>query len=401
MTTPEFSSAHNQHRLQVALIGSRGIPASYGGAETFVEEIAHRLIEKRLKVVVTCESNRFIEDSYQEITRLHVPAIQGKTLTIPTVNDILATIYLLYKHPRVQLIYYVTPDAALAALIPRILGKRVVINTDGIEWKRPILRRPYFSPCWKCVSYLTSWYLKFSEWLAVKLAHTVVADSIAIKDYLKSTYGTNKATYISYGARKLLSGTASIEEKKVLADFGLATQSYYLTVGRIVAENNIHLEISGFRRTHSSRRLVIVGNFNPKDSYNRYLTRLKDEDHRIAFLDPIYDRQVLGTLRKHCFAYIHAYELGGTNPSLLEQMVFGRPILTLDVPFHREVLRDGGIYFKNEDDLAQCITMLEDDKYDLARLAASQSRRLAEEYNWETITEKYVALFHNLLQPLK
>jgi glycosyltransferase involved in cell wall biosynthesis len=390
------------HHTEIAFVGSRGIPVGYGGAETFIEELAPRLLEHGFTVSVTCESTGFGEDDYGGITRLHIPAIQGRTLTIPTINDIVATTYLLWKHPEVRLVYYVAPDGAPAALLARLCGKKVVVNTDGIEWKRPILRRPYFTPLWKFISFFTSWYLRFSEWLAVKIAHAVIADSKAIKTYLERSYRTTRAVYIPYGARKLLTTTtASGEEKQVLDSFGLSPETYYLTVGRIVAENNIHLELEGFKKSNSSRKLVIVGNFHPKDSYNRFLERLKGADTKIMFLDPIYDKKVLGVLRKNCFAYIHAYELGGTNPSLLEQMAFGTPIIAYDVPFHREVLGEGGIYFTTAVGLAQCITALENGSYDLHQLAACCARRLAEDYNWEIVTQKYSALFRNLLQPLK
>ncbi len=384
--------------FKIAFVGVRGIPGGYGGAETFVGEIASGLLQRGFKVIVTCESTGFGQDVYHGITRLHIPAIQGKTLTIPTVNDVLATIYLLCKHPDVRLIYYVAPDGALAAIVPRLLGKKVVINTDGLEWKRPILRRRYLSPFWKGLSYLASWYLKFSEWLAVKIAHTAIADSKAIKHHLDKTYHATNTVYIPYGARKLLDETTAGEDGLLLNTFSLCPWGYYLTVGRIVAENNIHLEIAAFKNTASQRRLVIVGNFDPKDGYCSFLEKLKNNDSRIVFLGTIYDKQKLGTLRKNCLAYIHAYEVGGTNPSLLEQMVFGRPILAYDVPFHREVLQEGGIYFKNEDDLAGQLAALETDTFNLHQLAAFQSRRLAEEYNWDKVTGEYCTLFLRLLR---
>jgi len=168
-------------------------------------------------------------------------------------------------------------------------------------------------------------------------------------------------------------------------------------VGRIVVENNIHREIQGFKRSRSDKKIVIVGNFNEKDRYTSYLIKLRDNDPRINFLNPIYDKEVLGILRKNCYAYIHAYEVGGTNPSLLEQMPFGKPILTYDVPFHREVLQGGGIYFRDEDDLAECMGMLEDGQIDLKEIAKWQIRRIGEEYNWSNVTAKYNSLFRELL----
>ncbi|MCP4610077.1 MAG: glycosyltransferase family 1 protein, partial [Planctomycetes bacterium] len=173
---------------------------------------------------------------------------------------------------------------------------------------------------------------------------------------------------------------------------------YYLTVARIVAENNIHKEIEGFNRSKSSKKFVVVGNFNDRDTYTKHLFKLKENNSKIVLLDPIYDEEVLGVLRKGCCAYIHAYEVGGTNPSLLEQMLFKKPIVASDVPFHREVLQDGGIYFKDEDELANCIQKLERGEFDLEKLGSEQIRRLEEEYNWERVSTQYNRLFEEILQ---
>ena len=385
--------------LKIAIIGSRGIPAKYGGAETFAEEVSQRLTKLGFEVYVTCESHRFHRDEYNGVIRIHTPSIQGKTLTIPTVNDIFSTFHLLLRYPGIRLIYYAAPDAALAAVIPKLLRKKVIINTDGIEWKRLAIRRPYFSQGWKFLSVLVSWYLKLMERLAVKLAHAVIADSREIKAYLEESYHAKNVVYISYGARELLNSDIPAEkENEVLKSFGLSPGGYYLTVGRIVAENNIHREIEGFKRASSDKKIAIVGNFNQKDKYTRHLIELRNNDPGIKFLNPIYDKEVLGILRKNCYAYIHAYEVGGTNPSLLEQMLFGKPIIAYDVPFHREVLQGGGIYFKDEEELAKSIEMLEDSKIDLKEIEEWQIRRIEEEYNWDDVAQKYKSLLRELLE---
>lgn len=384
--------------LKIAIVGSRGIPAKYGGAETFADEISQKLTKLGFEVYVTCESRRFHKDEYNGVVRIHTPSIQGKTLTVPTVNDIFSTIHLLLRCPRIRLIYYAAPDAALAAAIPRLLRKKVIVNIDGIEWKRLVIRRPYFSLGWKPLCVLTSWHLRLMERLAVKLSHVVIADSREIKAYLEESYNAKNVVYVSYGARELLNSDIPAErENEVLKGFGLSTGEYYLTVGRIVAENNFHKEIEGFKRARSDKEIVIVGNFNEKDRYTSYLFKLRNNDPRIKFLNPIYDKEVLGILRKNCYAYIHAYEVGGTNPSLLEQMPFGKPILAYDVPFHREVLQGGGIYFKDEDNLAKCMGMLEDSQIDLKEIAEWQIRRIGEEYNWGNVAAKYNLLFRELL----
>ena len=384
--------------LKIAIIGARGIPAKYGGAETFAEEISQKLTKLGFEVYVTCESHRFHKDDYNGVIRIHTPSLQGKTLTVPTMNEVFCTIHLLLRCPKIKLICYLAPDAALSAVIPRLLKKKVIVNTDGIEWKRLAIRRPYFSSGWKFLSPSVSWYLRLMERLAIKLAHAIIADSREIKAYLEESYHTKNVVYISYGARELLNSDVPAErEHEVLKGFGLCKEEYYLTVGRIVAENNIHIEAEGFKRARTDRKFVIVGNFNEKDKYTSYLVKLGDTDPRIMFLNPIYDKEELGIIRKNCYAYIHAYEVGGTNPSLLEQMLFGRPIIAYNVPFHREVLQGGGIYFKNEEDLAKCIGMLENGEIDLKEIEKWQAKRIEEEYNWDDVVEKYSSLFRELI----
>jgi glycosyltransferase involved in cell wall biosynthesis len=240
--------------------------------------------------------------------------------------------------------------------------------------------------------------MRLSERLAVKLSHVVIADSRAIKAYLDERYKAKNVAYIPYGARELLNSDISPkEELEILQGFGLSTGGYYLDVGRIVAENNIHMEVEGFKRSKSDKKLVIIGNFDAKDVYTRYLFKLSNNNQKIVLQDAIYDKKVLGVLRKNCYAYINSREVCGTGPSLLEQMLFGRPVIAYDVVFHREVLQGGGIYFRDEDSLASAIGMLESGKVDLQKIAEWQARRIEEEYNWDNVAEKYSSLFRKLV----
>ncbi|MGB8707160.1 MAG: DUF1972 domain-containing protein [Dehalococcoidia bacterium] len=383
--------------MKIGWIGSRGIPVKYGGSEVFTEEISKKLTEMGFKIYVTCESKRFYQDEYNGVIRLHTPSIEDKTITVPSINDVIATLYLLLKCPDIKFIYYMNPDAALGAAISKIFRKKVIFNTDGIEWKRPALRRKYFSVVWKVVSFIATGYEKWMEWMAVRLSDVVIADSRAIKIYLEQKYKARNVVYIPPGARELINSDIPAErEQEILKDFGLSTGQYYLTVSRIVAENNIHREIEGFKRSKSDKKLVIIGNFNEKDRYNKYLLKLRDGDPKIAFLDAIYDKEMLGVLRKNCYAYIHAYQVGGTNPSLLEQMLFQKPIIAYDVPFSREVLQGGGIYFRDEDGLASTIELLEKGEVDLKKIADWQAKRIEEEYNWDYVAKSYDTLFKRM-----
>nr|WP_143522640.1 DUF1972 domain-containing protein [Pyrococcus horikoshii] len=386
---------------RIAIIGLRGIPSKYGGTETFVEELTSRL-KDAFKFYVMHEDTKFFEDEYNRIIRVHSPAIESKSTSIPSINDFTNTAYMLANHEKdIELFYFLGPDSSLAAILARLRGKKVLINPDGVEWRR-LIKRSYFVPFYLFPIYFaTIIYMYFMEYLSCKLPDIVVADSLGIKEHLEKRHKPRRVVYITYGARELISSEFSVEEEKeILSRFNLEPLGYYLTVARIVAENNIHMEIEGFKKANSTKKLVIVGNFNEKDPYSKYLFNLAKDNENILLLDPIYDKKVLGVLRKNCFAYIHAYEVGGTNPSLLEQMLFKRPVLAYDVPFNKEVLQEGGIYFKDAEDLANKIEMLERGEFDLRLIKKTQIKRIKRQYNWEKVAREYEKLFNIALKSL-
>jgi rhamnosyltransferase len=388
---------HTQKTVKIAFIGARGIPSNYGGYETFVEEVSQRLTKQGFSVYVTCYSNKFNKDQYNSIVRINSPSLAGKS-NLPTINELISTFHLLIRCPKVDIVYYVLSYSALAAIVPKILRKKVIIAADGIEWKRLQKRKPFLSPSWKILATLASWYLRLSERLATQLAHSIIADSRIIKTYWESTYKTKKMVYITNGARVMLNSVEiPNEERDILFNYGLSKDCYYLTVCRIVPENNILMEIEGFKKSASKKKLVIVGKINHEDSYFKYLEKIANNDPNILFLGSIYDVKKQGVLRKNCFGYIHAYEVGGTNPSLVEQMLYNKPILAHDVAFHREILQDGGIYFQSRDALASMIDLLDSGKVDLKNFAYWQQRRIVEEYNWDSVTDQHVSLFREML----
>ena len=374
---------------KIALIGSRGIPPKYGGAETFVYELAKRL-KDYFDVYVTCESDHFGVDEYEGIKRVHIWAKQTPTITIPIIYDIIATLYLLRKAKDVRLYYYIAPDGAYAALIAKLAGRKTIVNTDGIEWKRLLVRMKFTPPHLKPIYLLTACTLFIAEFLACRVPDVTIADSLAIKEYLKHRWGPRKLKYVAYGARKLPQ-VSEEKQLKILEKLGLERYKYYLTIGRLVAENGTHLEIEAFKKVKTSNKLVIVGPLNPQDPYAKHLIQLKGEDPRILFLGGIYDPETVHTLRANCKAYIHPYTVGGTNPSLLEQMLYNRPIVAYDVPFHREILREKGYYFKTAYELAQILNMIEGENITLNFMP-----NLAV-FSWNFITQRYKKILKMML----
>ncbi|MEM1831228.1 MAG: DUF1972 domain-containing protein [Desulfurococcaceae archaeon] len=376
--------------LKIAILGSRGIPPRYGGAETFVYELSKRL-KKTFEIYVTCETNKFGIDEFEGIKRVHIWAHHTPTITIPSIYDVIATLYMLKKVRDVKLFYYVAPDGVLASVLAKLAGKKVIVNTDGIEWQR-LLKRAKFVPWYLKPLYLaTAMYMLVMEFLSCKIPHVTIADSIAIKEYLERTWRSRRTVYVAYGIRKL-PDVREREAREILSKLRLEPYGYFLTIGRIVAENNIHLEIEAFKKTSLNKKLVIVGPTDPRDPYVKYLFKLKKGDKRIMFTGSIYDMKTLATLRKYCLAYIHPYTVGGTNPSLLEQLQYDRPIIAYDTAFHREVLGCSGIYFKSVMELANAISMIKDD------IQITYYENQSKFFSWDLISRKYSIIFKTLLK---
>jgi glycosyltransferase involved in cell wall biosynthesis len=378
-----------RRRLKVALVGSRGIPPRYGGAETFVYELSKRLKDS-FDVYVSCENDRFGIDVFEGINRIHIWARHTPTMTIPVIYDIIATLYLLKKIRDIDVIYYVAPDGAFASILAKLSRKKVIVNTDGIEWKRLLIRMRFVPWYQKPIYLMTSIVMFISEFLACKIPDVTIADSLAIKKYLENRWRPRRVEYIAYGIRELPK-TEEDRKIKILKRIGLERNRYYLTIGRIVAENNIHLEIEAFKKTKTDDKLVIVGPINPRDPYVKHLFRLREGDKRITFTGGIYDPETIYTLRSECKAYIHPYTVGGTNPSLLEQLQFDKPIIAYDVPFHREILKDKAIYFKTKEELTKIIENLEKQNN------ITMTRAISHIFTWEWISHRYGKIFEKYL----
>jgi glycosyltransferase involved in cell wall biosynthesis len=376
-------------RPKVALIGSRGIPPRYGGAEVFAYELSKRL-KGDFEVYVTCETDHFGIDEYGGVKRVHIKAWHRKLLTIPAVYDIIETIYLLAKVRDINICYYILPDSAFAAFIARLAGRKTMVNTDGLEWKRMFQRMKYVPLQWKLLYLAAAVLLLVSEFLSCKIPNVTIADSLAVKKYLEFTWRPKNLVYIAYGARPLPK-VSEEKAQKILRKMSLEPYEYYLTISRLLAENNIHMEIEAFKGLKTQRKLVIVGPVDTKEPYVQHLLKLKGNDQRIVFTGALYNPEIVSTLRAHCRAYIHAYTMGGTNPSLLEQMLFDRPIVVYSVPFHKEVLRDKGFYFTTVNELIKILEAME-----LEANAVDYSENLVI-FSWNFIAKEYSEIFRMML----
>jgi rhamnosyltransferase len=279
--------------------------------------------------------------------------------------------------------------AGLFFFIPKIFRKKLVVNVDGLEWKREKFNR------------LEKFILLTSERAAVRFADVIVADSREIKKYIERRY-KKKAVYITNGVdapqvekwdEQKLSGQGCLKENTALLPNG-----YWLAVARLEPENNIHVIVQAFLKSHSKRKLIIIGNFSSKKYQNRVLSLLKENDagQRVILTGAIYDLSVLNMLRQNCFAYIHGHSVGGTNPALLEAMSMKSLIVAHDNEFNREVGEQTMFYFRNAVDLAAKIEGIENKPDSFADLKEAAYSRVLSNYSWTDIVREYDKLFTDI-----
>jgi glycosyltransferase involved in cell wall biosynthesis len=357
--------------MKLAILGTRGIPAQYGGFETFVEELSTRLAERGHQVTVYCRQRQG-QPTYRNVSLVYLPTIRHKYLDT-VFHTFLSTMHLVLH--RQQAALYCNAANAIFTWLPRILGMPVALNVDGIERRRRKWNRM-----------ARAWYL-ISERLATVCPTAVVTDAGKIAEYYLQRYG--KHTWpIAYGAE-----LGKVTSTSILEELGLEPGRYFLYVSRMEPENNALLVREAFEQLDTSMKLALVGDA----PYSReYIARVRDtRDPRIVMPGAIYG-QGYRELTSHCFAYIHATEVGGTHPALIEAMGRGALVLYLDTPENAEVAGGAGISFT--DDLAQklrCVLLMPDEER--MQWSDRASARVRERYSWERVTDQYQQLFEKLV----
>lgn len=362
--------------MKIAIMGIRGIPANYGGFETFAEELAPRLVEKGHDVTVYGRSNIITHEGefYKGVRLVVLPTISHKYLDT-VAHTFLCTLHSLKE--RYDAILICNSANAFCAFIPRLVGTPVAINVDGLEWKRAKWNK------------LGQWFYKISEWLATFTATEVVTDAREIEKYYLEKYN-KPSTFIPYG-----SPTGTVATKEVLEKFNLKPQNYVLYVSRLEPENNAHLVVKAFEKVKTDMKCVIVGDAPYNGKYIADLKKTKDP--RIVFTGYVFG-QGYRELQSNAYFYVQGTEVGGTHPALLEGMGHGNCVLANDVPEHREVLADAGVFFdaKENGDLAEKMQYLLDNPEAVKSLGQKAVDRIKQNYSWEKVTEDYEALFKAL-----
>lgn len=359
--------------MKIALIGTRGIPAKYGGFETFVEELGKRLVKKGYTVDVYCRSGYYPDKikKYLGINLIYLPEPKIKTLET-LLHTLISLWHALWKS--YDILFVLNSANSPWMLFPKLFKKKAILHMDGIEWKRGK---------W---SSLGKAYFKFAERFATNISTELICDSREIQKFFKQEYGKN-IHYISYGA-----DLRSSQDKSILDRFSLEPNEYFLQITRFEPENNPLLSIQAFEKLNTTKKLVFVGGARYESEYTKKMYAIQDQ--RVQFLGFIYDKSVLSELLCSCSAYIHGNEVGGTNPALLEAMASGSFVICRDVPYNREVLQDAGIYFKkNERDLStKLVWTLQNEKL-LTENKEKAKKIIQKNYNWDSVVDKYERLF--------
>ncbi|WP_034814460.1 beta 1-4 rhamnosyltransferase Cps2T [Exiguobacterium alkaliphilum] len=383
----------------IFILGSKGIPAKYGGFETFVQELVMRKKEKKINYFVTCLSNTNEIKKINDITCFHlkIPKCGGATAVL---YDLLSLNYVLkyIKKNKVK-------NAKIYILACRIgpflhyFKKEIernrielLINPDGNEWKRSKWSLP------------VRVYWKLSERFMVKHADGVICDSKAIQKYIETEYSRYKpkTEYISYGAESIPSNLRMSDPKpaKWFKKYNITPNEYYLIVGRFVPENNYELIINEFMKSNTKKDLIIVTNIEENNFKNHLLKKTRYEiDPRIKFVGTVYDSELLKLIREHAFAYIHGHSVGGTNPSLLEALASSKLSLLYDVSFNREVAEDSALYFSDfNPSLSKTIGKIENySDHMINEFDKKSSNIITSNYSWNKIVKDYELRFSNEL----
>lgn len=358
--------------MRFAIVGTRGIPARYGGFETFAEELSTRLVERGHQVTVYCRAKHDAA-TYRGVKLVYLPTVPHK-YTDTIAHTFFSTLHVVFA-ARYDAVLYCNAANAIFTWMPRVVGMPVALNVDGLERNRKK---------WNKVA--KAWYL-VSEKLATWMPNWIVTDAVAIEDYYRERY-QRESTMIPYGAE-----LGPVATDAVLGQLGLEHRKYFLYVSRMEPENNGLLVREAFERVRGDVKLALIGD---APYAAEYIAKVRDtKDPRIVMPGAIYGAGY-HELGSHCFAYVQATEVGGTHPALIEAMGRGAVTLYLDTIENREVAGGAGLPFTHETlaEVMQRVLDMSEAERDEWRARAMQ--RVRERYSWDAVTDAYEKLLTKL-----
>ena len=377
----------------IFIIGSRGLPAQYGGFETFVEKLISHKVSPAIRYHVACLSDESTGKHFDykgaDCFTVNPPKLGPARVIAYDMMAINYSLKLIKKEGIQSPIFYILGNTIGAFIVHfakkiQSVGGILLVNPDGLEWKRAKWSKPVQS------------YLKYSEKEMTKYANLIISDNRGIETYIQNTYPWARTTFIAYGTD--LSKTTLTAEDDPVRDWYQKWQTqekdYYLILGRFVPENNYETAIREFMKSSTERDLVIICNHEGNAYFDelRQITRF-DKDKRVKFVGTVYDQDLLKYIRNQAFAYIHGHEVGGTNPGLLEALAQTDLNLIYNVDFNHQVAQETALYWNKEDgNLSQLIDSV-DGQVSFEDLGNAAKANMKENYTWEKIVGEYEELF--------
>lgn len=370
--------------VNIGILGMRGIPAEYGGFETFVENLAPRLVQRGHKVSVYNRPGYGVGlKEFHGVRLKTVRAVHNKYLD--TISHTFLSLLDATFRERFDILLVCNVGNSLLLVIPRLKGIPTVLNVDGLEWKRKKWPAP------------AKWYLQVAEQIATLTANMLVTDANVVKQYYQRRYH-RETVMIPYGCDA--SRSQSKDDSKFLQKMGLSTEHYFLYVSRLEPENNADTVLRAFVQTKKllpNCRLALIGDAPYANTYKRELFELAAGDNRVVMPGGVYGNGY-SILQRNALAYIHATEVGGTHPALVEGMAYGNCVLAFDVPENAEVLGDAGLLFRNEIELVNLMVQVGTNRVSIRHWGRKASHVVQERFSWNVVTTQYEDLFDGLVK---
>lgn len=359
------------------MVGTRGIPASYSGFETCVEELGSRLVKRGHEVTVYCRSHHitYQGDTYRGMQLVKLPSVRRKHLET-IVHTFLSVVHAA-RHPFDVVLMFIVGNSPLA-VIPRLVRQKVVLNVDGPDWERAKWGR------W------AKRYLRLAEYLATKIPHAIVTDSRAVENYYLTRYDAG-STCIAYG-----SDVEWTPPGEYLRRYDLLPKRYILFVGRLVPENCVHHLVEAFNGLRTDLKCVIVGDAPYAKEYIRHLRATGTRT--VLFTGYLFGKGYR-ELASNAYCFVEPSEVGGTHPALVEAMAFGNCVVVNDTPPNLEVMGDAGLAYagqKGAEDLRRQLQRLIDHPERVEGYRQRAQERARSCYSWDAVTEQYERLLSEI-----
>ncbi len=366
----------SSRKTKVAVIGIVGVPACYGGFESLVDNLLD-FTPSDVEYTVFCSAPKYERrlETYKAARLVYLDRDANGASSI--LYDYEGMKKAMALGVDVMLVLGVSGCLFLPKIRRRFKGK-IITNIDGLEWKRDK---------WK---FYAKWLLRFSEAMAVKYSDIIIGDNKGITDYIQAAYkkwaAKKRVELIAYGGDTVV----GVEDDSLFADYPFAREKYAAAVCRIEPENNVHIILEAFASLESAS-LVVVGNWKNSE-YGRALKQKYSEIKGIHLLDPIYEGHRINWLRSHASLYVHGHSAGGTNPSLVEAMNLGLPILAFDCVYNRATTEEKCLYWRTAEDI---VNLIFEWQGEFKRIAGDMKEAGTRLYSWEKIAGLYNTLWKN------